>query len=380
MFTEKEDAWGVLQEVLSKIQKSTKIRRILAIILVVALLGVTVYFVYGLLPKKYTLTISGGGILTNRHHLARVLQTEAVKSGLTLEIEPISGSMDTLKAVSEGKLDLALVQGGLETKMSKVSHVAMLPPETVHIIVKPEIENIEDLKGKAINMGVAGGGTRIVAKQILDFFNLKENTDFVEKNYSDEELFNMNPQKLPDAIVSISYIPSYVADYFVKQHGYKLLDVPNSDALGLRHAWVEDSQILPCAYNVTPPVPEEEISTVGVNLEIIANSDVDPHAVSKFLEVLYNSSIENEIKQPLVEETGDSFSAYPLSTGTIAYIKRNEPLFSMEKVDNLKNLFGSVMAGLSTLMVVVKWFKGSRKEEENSLSDSEAKEEANTPV
>jgi TRAP-type uncharacterized transport system substrate-binding protein len=364
-----------LQQILNKIQSNAKIRRTLAILLVTVLLGATVYFVYGLLPKKYTLSISGGGILTNRHHLARVLQSEAAKNGLTLEIMPVSGSMNTLEAVSSGELDIALIQGGLEKTMPNVSHVAMLPPEIVHIIVKPDISSINDLKGKTVNMGSTGGGTRIVAKKVLDFFGLKESTDYIEKNYSDEELFNMRPDELPDAIISISYIPSYIADYFIKEQGYRLLGIPNADSLGLRHVWVENSQILQCTYNADPPIPEEDIPTVGVELEIIANSNVNPQAVSKFMEVLYNSSIENVIKQTLTEESGDSLSQYPLSAGAVVYINRNEPFFSMDKLDSLKNLFGSLMAGLSTLMVVVKWFKGGRKKEDDTAEAEDREEE-----
>jgi hypothetical protein len=366
MFSKSEAAWDVLRQVLDKIQGNDKIRRTLAIILVAALLGLTLFFIYGLLPKKYTLTISGGDILTNRHHLARVLQSEAPKSGLTLEIEPISGSMNIVKAVSEGWLDLAIIQGGLEKKMANVAHVAMLPPETMHIIVKPEIMGIEDLKGKTINMGSTGGGTRIVAKEILNFFNLKENRDFVEKNYTDEELFNMNSQKLPDAIISVSYIPSYVADYFVKQCGYTLLDLPYSASLGLRYAWAKEGLVAQGTYNTAPAVPAEDMITVGVEPEIIANTYTSPRAISMFLEVLYNSSVKNTIKQALIEENGNSFSVYPLSTGTIAYVNRNEPFLSLDKADDIKNLFGSLMAGLSTLIVVVRWFRGDRKKEKTS--------------
>jgi hypothetical protein len=139
--------------------------------------------------------------------------------------------------------------------------------------------------------------------------------------------------------------------------------------------WVENSQILQCTYNADPPVPEEDIPTVGVELEIIANSNVNPQAVSKFMEVLYNSSIENVIKQTLTEESGDSLSQYPLSAGAVVYINRNEPFFSMDKLDSLKNLFGSLMAGLSTLMVVVKWFRGGRKKEEDAAEADDREEE-----
>jgi TRAP-type uncharacterized transport system substrate-binding protein len=370
MIENNNDAWDTLNNILDRIQNNDKVRNALAISLVIILVASTAFFLYSLLPKKYTLSISGGGILTNRHHLVKVLQAEAQKSGITLEIQPIHGSIETLKAVSQGKLDLALIQGGLSRKIPNVDHVAVLPPETVHILVKPDIENIEALKGKIINMGSIGGGTRVVTKNILDFIELKEGSDYIETNYSDEELVDMNPEYLPDAIVSISYMPSYLADYFVQERGYKILDIPHSQSFSFRYLWAKESQILMSTYSVSPLVPEEDINTIGVELELVANSNVNPNAISKLLGILYNSSIENIVKQSLEEESGSSFSDFPLSPGTIAYTNRNNPIFTLELLDKIKYWGGSAMAFISSLMVIVKWFRGKKKKgADNSITE-----------
>ncbi len=336
-----------------------------------------VLLLYGLVPKKYELSISGGGVLTNRHHLVKVLQEEALKNNITLNIIPVHGSVETLKAISQGKLDMAFVQGGLSIKFPNVDHVAILPSEAVHILTKPEIENMEGLKGKIINMGTIGGGTRIITRNILDFLGLEEGNDYIETNFSDEELTNMAPQYLPDAIVSISYAPSYLADYFVEECGYKILEVPHSKSFSYRYVWAEESQIPMGTYGVNPLVPEEDIETIGVELEIVANSNVNPIAISEFLEVLYNSSIdENIIKQEITEEDGSSFSFFPLSEGTIIYMNRNNPIFTMEFIDKIKYWVGSIMAFLSSVMVIVKWFKGKKKEDTAEESGEQANSES----
>jgi len=376
MMGNNNDAWDILNNILDRIQNNDKVRSTLAISLIIILAASAVFFLYSLLPKKYTLSISGGGILTNRHHLVKVLQAEAQKIGITLEIKPIHGSVETLRAVSQGELDLALVQGGLSRKIPNVDHVAVLPPETVHILVKPDIVNIEDLKGKVINMSSIGGGTRIVAKNILDFIELKEGSDYIETNYSDEELLDMTPEYLPDAIVSISYMPSYLADYFVQERGYRILDIPNPQSFSFRYLWAEESQILMSTYSVSPVVPEEDMNTIGVELELVANSNVNPNAISKLLGVLYNSSIENITKQSLEEESGSSFSDFPLSPGTIAYMNRNNPIFTMELLDKIKYWGGSAMAFISSAMVVFRWFKGKKKKE----ADSSITEESNGQI
>lgn len=376
MVEHNNEAYDILNNILDKIQSNDKARKALAISIILLLLTVTGYFIYGLLPKEYTLKISGGDILTNRHHLVKVLQEEAAKNGITLDIRPIHGSVEALKAVSKGELDLALVQGGLARKIANVDHVAMLPPEIVHFLVKPEINDITELKGKVINMGGIGGGTKIATENILNFIELKEGSDYVETNYSDEELINMAPEYLPDVIVSISYMPSYLADYFIQERGYKILGIPNSQSFSYRNVWAEESQVLTGTYSVTPLVPEEDISTIGVELELVANTNVDPKAISKFLEVLYNSSIENVIKQSITEESGSSFSDFPLSAGTIAYMQRNNPVFTMELLDQLKYWAGSIMAFISSVMVIVRWFKGKKKSEAADSSTDGTTEQA----
>jgi TRAP transporter TAXI family solute receptor len=372
--SDNNEALDILYKILDKLQRNVKVRRTLAVLLITGLLSVTAYFVYDLMPKEYYMTISGGGILTNRHHLVKVLQSEAEKNHIYLQIEPGSGSVELLNAVSNKKLDIALIQGGLEKKVPNVDHVAMLPPETLHILVKPEIKSIADLKGKIINLGTAGGGTRIISKKLLSFFGLNEYTDYIEANYNDDEIMNMTPDSLPDAIFTISYMPSYLADYLIREQGFQLLSIPSSDALSMRYVWAEKVDIPAGIYKENPPVPAEETSTIGIKLEIVARSDAPSDAIKKFLESLYSSSAENVILQKIEEETGDSLSNYPLSSGTVAYMKRNEPFFSMELVDNIKNIFGSIMAFLSTVLIIIKWFKGNREEEKEESEPSEEQE------
>jgi hypothetical protein len=50
---------------------------------------------------------TGGDIVNNRHYLAKILQSEAQKKGLTLIIHPEHGTIQALEKVSAGQLDLA---------------------------------------------------------------------------------------------------------------------------------------------------------------------------------------------------------------------------------------------------------------------------------
>ena len=71
------EAHKLLDAFLLRIQKNAQIRKGLALILLIGLLGIVASFAYDFIPRHYSLSITGGDILSNRHYLARLLQDEA---------------------------------------------------------------------------------------------------------------------------------------------------------------------------------------------------------------------------------------------------------------------------------------------------------------
>ena len=52
--------------------------------------------------------------------------------------------------------------------MGQIVYVAKLFNEEVHIVVRPDVTDIKQLKGKVVNLGVPGSGTAITARLLLD--------------------------------------------------------------------------------------------------------------------------------------------------------------------------------------------------------------------
>ncbi|NCA98522.1 MAG: hypothetical protein EOM70_03995 [Clostridia bacterium] len=358
------EAYDILYRVLENAQSNHKIRRIIATLLILALLGALYYFVAGLLPGHYQLSISGGDILSKSHYLVKVLQQEGLRNGLELDVFPVASPAAALQAVSSGELDLALVPSGSTSRLPDVEHVAALPAETVHLLVQPGITDLAGLKSRVVNTGALGYYQRDLAAGLLGYAGLFPDVDYIETQYTDEELTSLRADRLPDALFAISYMPSYLVDYFVQAHGYQLIALPFADSISYRYHWASTTEVPAGIYKVDPAVPLDNLPTLGVGIEIIAHAGTDPKAITAFLETLYQSSAESVIHQPIVEEDGSSSSIFPLSAGTRHYLKRDQSIFTMEFVDSIKNIAGSIMAFLSTLIVVIRWFKGKKKEEE----------------
>lgn len=109
----------------------------------------------------------------------------------TLKIIETAGSIENLKLLKEGKVDLALVQNDIAhyatqgeamfsgQKLTGVSGIATLFPEIVQIIVRKEtgIETLDDLEGKKIAVGNKNSGTYYNAQQILSIANVWSKID-----------------------------------------------------------------------------------------------------------------------------------------------------------------------------------------------------------
>jgi len=356
------EAHGILNDWLKRLQRKERVRKALAFLLLVVLLGIAGHYVYEVLPRTYSLKITGGNILGNRHYLAGALRDELLPDKVRLDVLPSEGSQEALTRVSEGKLDFALIQGGLELPFANVVHVANLAPELLHFLVRPDIKDIAGLRGMRINLGSKKGGTRVIAKQLLEFSDMQDGVDYVETNWGTEDLLALRKDRVPDVIVITSFAPSNVADYIVKQYGYSLLEIPFPNALALRQGWVADSKVMAYMYSVQPPVPPRDIKTVGVNLQLVANANLDPRAVFKVLEGVYSPSLQMRLKMKFDEDKILESSNYPLSSGTRMFMDRKNPLLSQSTLKKVESFFGLILSVASTLIVVFKWFKGAPPE------------------
>ncbi len=356
------EAHGILTDWLKRMQRHERVRKVLAFVLLVVLLGIAGHYVYEVLPRTYSLKITGGDILSNRHYLAGALRDEVLDDGVRLDVLPTEGSQEALLEVSQGKLDFALIQGGLELPFANVAHVANLAPELLHFLVRPDIKDIAGMRGVRINLGSKKGGTRVIAKQLLEFSGMQDGVDYVETNLGTEDLLALRKDRVPDVIVITSFAPSNVADYIVKQYGYSLLEIPFPSALALRQGWVADTKVMAYMYSVQPPVPPRDVRTVGVNLQLVANTDVDPRAVFKVLEGIYSPGLQMRLKMKFDEDKILESSSYPLSSGTRMFMDRKNPFLSQATLKKAEALFGLILSVASTLIVVFKWFKGAPPE------------------
>lgn len=343
----------LLHKALNYARETHWIRRALAGLAVVALLGIGLTYAYGVLPRSYTLSISGGNVLSTRHFLAKILQEEAVSNGVHLVLRPTQDAHTALDMVSKHHLDMALVPGGQTHVYPHVQQVATLATETVHLVARPGIDRLEDLRGRTINLGT----TRSIALEVLNFLSLRESIDYVATGFSDTDLVSMPDHSLPDVMFVVSLVPSHVVDYLVREHGFHLMEIPFPKALTERQGWFSATTIPAFSYGASPAIPAKPMESVGVDMLLVAHEKTNPAAIVKVMDTLFREAVQTRANIQLTESGIEESTGYPVSPASFDYLNRNDNVISKKTVDKAKDLFGAVMSLATSFLLVWKWFR-----------------------
>ncbi len=341
-------------------------------------------------PEPHALRITAGSPSGIRHELAHALAREVGSNGVELGVEGTAGSEAALDAVDSGELDFALIQGGLSlTGRDHVRQVATLVVEPLHLLVRGGdvhervsrdlaalLESTRgadgDLRPISISLSSRGSGTYTLSRAVLHFSGLDVERLEAEGHLTSEWTYarlmaETDPSRLPDAVFTVSSLPSPVARDLVREHGYRLVPLRFSQAFSLDglgesaaaaeldlagenrvvKAHIQETTIPAFAYSVTPPVPESPVPTLGTRLLLVAHADVPPAAVAEVVATVYRSSFAGLSRPALTEDLLDEPPDVPWHAGTIRFRDSKKPLIAADLFQTLEGVvaIGAPRAG-----------------------------------
>ena len=356
---------------------------LLAILGVLALCLAAFFALYDRWERPVRLRMTAGQEGGTRHRIAQALQREAARRALAIELQAMAGSEEALQAVESGRVDAALVQGGLDMVYHPdLRQVAVLHVEPLHLLVKEEIHrtvarNLAGLRGKVVNLGERGSGTYSLATEVMAFSGLRAGIDYTERTHSYADLERETEgSRLPDAVFSVSTLPSPIVRHLVTKHHYRLMSLPFREAFVLGaldqdHAlphpretatridrrYVYDATIPAFAYEIEPGVPPEAIHTLGTRLLLVARKDMAATTIRRLLEVVFNSPFSQVLQPPLDAKLLESPPELPWHDGTTDYVRRNSPLIAGDVIDLIEkevSILGVLVGGVFCL---VQWLR-----------------------
>jgi TRAP-type uncharacterized transport system substrate-binding protein len=354
-------------------------------ILGVAALGLAAFFAFHQPQERpVRLRMTAGQEEGTRHRIAQALRREAAHRAIGIELQTMAGSGEALQALESGRVDAAFMQGGLDMMdHPALRQVAVLHIEPLHLLVKQEIHpavarSLGGLRGKVVNLGERGSGTCLLASEVMEFSGLRAGIDYTESTYSYTDLEREpDGSRLPDAVFTVSTLPSPIARHLVTRHHYRLASLPFCEAFALGaldeddaspdppgqrasridRRRVYDAMIPAFAYEIEPGVPPEAIHTLGTRLLLVARKDMAATTIRRLLEVVFNSRFSQVLQPPLDSKLLESPPELPWHDGTTEYVRRNSPLIAGDVIDLIEkevSILGVLAGGLFCL---IQWLR-----------------------
>lgn len=347
----------VLGRWLAKLRMASRSPRLVLLGALAAAVTAAVTLGSALYSPTIELRVSAGSEAGRRHEIAEVLAELAERRGISIVIEPTAGSAASLRRVNERQLDVALVQGGLHAGRN-VREVAPLDLEPLHLLVRdPEITSVVDLRGRTLDLGTPGSGTRELALELLTLVGMRTERDFTELSFTYEELLSKPEDQLPDAVFTVSTLPSPVAERLVRRRGYRLIPLPFAGALRLRDIGILEAEIPPYTYGAAPAHPPETLPTIATRMIVVAHRETPDEAVKALLEVLASDEFEREADLTPAHHDVLGQPEIRMHPGALEWIQRNDPLVTPELIDNVESLRSFLVSIVVALILAWRWLR-----------------------
>ena len=312
------------------------------LLIVAAAFGVTMFFVKPAPPKKITMAIApdeGGS-----RYYARRYQEILKRNGVVLDVRHTNGSVANVRVLAEGGADIALVQSGTDAGQSggrvvSLGSVAYVP---LWLFYRGDpIEDVRDLKGRRIAVGVPEGGTRALAVTLLaasaadkpptELLPLEREAAVEQlKNGAIDALFIVSPAEAP-SIQKLTAAP-----------GVRLLSFERADAYVRKFPYLAKFVLPRGVFDLAADIPASDVTLISPTASLVARDTLHPalaylllraatevHSSAGMLARAHEFPAPREAGFPLSSEASRYYQA------GVPFLQRYLPFWAANLVDRL---------------------------------------------
>ena len=245
----------------------------------VAVLGVLVTWIMMDPAPPKTITFAGGAPGGAYHSFAQRYQRLLAENGVSVELVETQGSIDNIRLLESGEVDVGLVQGGLAkpSDAESLRSLGGLFPEPFWVFVRNEVaaDDFGDLRGARMAIGGPGSGTRTLALAIQTEFAGNWRPQSQEPLGGTEAADALIAGDVDAAVFSASVSASYVQK-LLKTDSVRLLPFEQAPALARRQGALSAVTLLQGVVDVGAHLPEEDVLLVAPVAQLAIRKDLHP--------------------------------------------------------------------------------------------------------
>ncbi len=294
-------------------------------------------------PQRQFATIGTGGV-TGVYYpaggsISKMVNKKSDVYGLKVTVESTGGSVFNINAVMAGDLEFGIVQSDRQTQawegtaewkdagpQKDLRAVCALYPESVTLMaaVDANINSIEDLKGKVVNIGNPGSGNRGNAIIALENAGLNWETDIKAESLKASEAAKMLQDGRIDAyFYTVGHPNGSFKEATAGKRKVKFVPITNIDKLLEKYPYYAKS-VIPIEYYPNA-ANTEDVETFGVKATLITSAKVPDDVVYAVTKEVFDNLEDFKSLHPafgvLTKENMMEGLTAPLHPGALKYFK-----------------------------------------------------------
>ncbi len=285
------------------------------------------------LPKSFS--IATGRSDGAYYKFAKEYKKLLKKQGITLNIVTTAGSVEALKLLNAGKVDVAFIQGGTAKKYinnKNISSLASIFYEPLWIFYNKNLGNIRYLynfKGRKISIGENGSGTKALSSLLLKENDVsKQNTTI--KYLNTEQSIKALKKGTIDALFMVVSPKS--------DNIKKLLSNPNVKLFSFKRALAYKQKFLYLAslilgegtIDLKKNIPSKDITLLSATCTLVQNNKFNPELMKLLLKIAKKVHSKKNLFANEGFFPNTRFAQIPINEDAKIYLKKGDSL--LEKI------------------------------------------------
>lgn len=287
------------------------------------------------------ITIGTGGVTGTYYPtgqaLCKFVNKYKKESKIRCSIESTAGSVYNVNTINLGELDFGIAQSDIvyqainakgvfkNNPIKKLKSVMAIYPELLTLVTRKDsnINKLEDIKGKRINLGNPGSGNEATTMLLLESNNIKKSDLLLAATYKASEMPDaLRDKKIDGYFYMVGHPTANIKDAANSVDiNIVELDTKYTDLLISKYPYFTKSNIAANLYRNQ----KNQIQTIGVKALLIVNEDIDKNTVYLLTKAILENFEEFKKIHPayskLTKESLLEGLSAPLHEGAIKYYK-----------------------------------------------------------
>jgi len=352
----------------------------IVVVLALALLAAgTSLFAYRWYVRPVTLSIAVGSVDGDAPKIVSALASRlAVNNApVRLKVVETTGPIESADAFSSGKTDLAVVRGDVGD-LSQAQAIVVLA-QAVVLLVAPPGSAITDMAGlKRTTVGVVAGETNQKIVSVLTKAYDLDRANVAFKSVALDQVRRALDTKEIRAVLLVMPLSdkylSLVRGLFPQnaKTAPVLIPIENAGAIAEKERAYESFDIPKGTLRGSPPVPEDDVTTLQVSFYLVAKKSLDNDMIASFTQAITSARRDVLAELPILAQfkapDTDAGAYLPVHPGAAEYYNGSQLTF-LDKWSNAIFLAPMALGALATVLAAAWQFlrSGDLKPREPAL-------------